>query len=146
MPVFNHHLGYQIDTNPERFDIDAIKDFLNNHSYWAQNRTRDQIVNSILHSAGFGLFNSNGIQIGFARVVTDWTTFAWLCDVYVVESERGLGLGKWLLDTVMNFRELKTLRRFMLVTRDAQELYRHYGGFSELENPDMCMERVIKNL
>jgi len=143
MPLFIHNLGYQIDTNPERLDLNAIQDFLNNHSYWAKQRTREQIINSIAHSACFGVFSSDGEQIGFARVVTDWTTFAWLCDVYIVESARGFGLGKWLLDTVMHFRELETIRRFMLVTQDAQELYRLYGGFSELKNPDGCMERVI---
>lgn len=146
MPVFIHHLGYQIDTNPERMDIDAIQDFLNHHSYWAKKRTRDQIINAIAHSACFGLFNPEEEQIGFARVVTDWTTFAWLCDVYIVESGRGFGLGKWLLDTVLHYRELKSVPRFMLVTRDAHELYRHYGGFTDLENPEMWMERVIKNL
>lgn len=143
MPVFFHHLGYKIDTNPDHLDLDTIQDFLNNHSYWAKERTREQIANSIANSACFGLFSPEGEQVGFARVVTDWTTFAWLCDVYIVETVRGIGLGKWLLATVMHFRELETLRRFMLVTRDAQELYRHYGGFSELKNPEMCMERVI---
>lgn len=146
MPVFTHHLGYQIDTNPERLDLDSIQDFLNNHSYWAKERTREQIANSIAHSACFGLYSSDGEQVGFARVVTDWTTFAWLCDVYIVETVRGFGLGKWLLDTVMHYGELETIRRFLLATRDAQELYRNYGGFSELKNPEKYMERVIKNL
>jgi N-acetylglutamate synthase-like GNAT family acetyltransferase len=144
MPVYNHFQGYQIDTDPQRLDINAIQDFLNNHSYWAAERKKEQIQKSIDNSFCFGVYTRDGQQVGFARVVTDWTTFAWLCDVYILASERGIGLGKWLINTIMNFHELKEVRRFMLVTRDAQELYRHYGGFTELENLSSCMERINK--
>jgi GNAT superfamily N-acetyltransferase len=145
MSVKTHYLGYLIDTDPKRLDVGSIQDFLNNHSYWAADRTKDQIQKSIANSFCFGVYARNGQQVGFARVVTDRVTFAWLCDVYICKSERGHGLGKWLIDTVMNHHELKDIRRFMLLTRDAHDLYRHYGDFSELENPGSCMERVKKN-
>ena len=144
MPVIMQYRDFQIDTDPQRLDTVAIQDFLNNHSYWAAERTKEQVEKSIANSFCFGMYAKNGQLVGFARVVTDWTTFAWLCDVYILDPVRGQGLGKWLIDTIMNFHELKDVRRFMLLTRDAQDLYRHYGGFSELENLNTCMERVIK--
>jgi GNAT superfamily N-acetyltransferase len=80
-------------------------------------------------------------QVGFARVVTDYATFAWLCDVFIIESHRGRALGKWLVECIVSHPELRGLRLFVLATSDAHELYRHYGGFEDLQVPEKWMVR-----
>ena len=85
--------------------------------------------------------NAGAQQVGFARVVTDFATFAWLCDLFVVESHRGHGLGKWLVECIVDHPELRDLHIFLLATRDAHELYRHYGRFEALPPPDKWMVR-----
>lgn len=95
---------------------------------------------SIAHSLCFGVYGE-GEQVGFARVVTDYATFAWLCDVFVLETARRRGLGKWLIASVIAHPDLQGLRRFTLATRDAHELYRRYGGFEALRAPERWMEK-----
>ena len=131
--------GYEISTDPERLDVDAIHGYLS-RSYWAANRTRDIIARSLEQSMCCGLY-FDGAQVGLARVVTDRATFAYLCDVYVLEEHRGRGLSKWLMSVVRGHAELAGLRRWMLATADAHGLYRQYG-FSELSKPERWMEIV----
>lgn len=132
-----HRGPYVISTDPARLDASAISDYLA-RSYWASNRTRDQVDRSLANSLCFGLYH-DGRQIGFARVITDAATFAYLCDVYVLEEYRGEGLGKWLVETALAHPSLEGLRRWLLATRDAHELYRQFG-FAELANPGRWME------
>jgi ribosomal protein S18 acetylase RimI-like enzyme len=128
---------YSISTNPRRLNLDAIHGFLT-RSFWAEGISRKVVAKSIKNSLCFGLFD-NRSQVGFARVVTDRSTFAYLCDVYVLETHRGRGLGKWLIETVMAHPELQGLRRFQLVTRDAHGLYKPLG-FTSPKHPERQME------
>lgn len=130
---------YTISTDVTRLDIDLIYDFLRTHSYWAQGRTRAVVERSITHSLSFGLYRQEQ-QVGFARVVTDYATFAYLADVFVLETERGRGLGKWLIATIVEHPGLQGLRRWLLATRDAHGLYRQ-AGFMLLAQPERWMER-----
>jgi GNAT superfamily N-acetyltransferase len=99
----------------------------------------DIVTRSIENSLNFGLYKADK-QIGFARVVTDYATFAWLGDVFVVPEHRGEGLGKWLIESITSVQELVGLRRWLLATRDAHDLYRQFG-FTNLSEPDRWMER-----
>ena len=128
---------YSISTDPQRLDIDAVHAFLS-RSFWAEGISKALVAKAAANSLCFGLFDGPS-QVGFARVVTDRATFAYLCDVYVLESHRGLGLGKWLIETVMAHPDLQGLRRFQLVTRDAHGLYERHG-FAAPQHPDRHME------
>jgi len=128
---------YSITTDPQRLDIDAIHAFLS-RSFWAEGIPKETVATAIGNSLCFGLFDGEA-QVGFARVVTDRATFAYLCDVYVLETHRGRGLGKWLIETVMAHPDLQGLRRFQLVTRDAHGLYSRHG-FKTPINPERQME------
>lgn len=128
---------YSITTDASRFDQPAIHAYLT-RSYWAEGISIDLVRRSIEGSLGFGLFFQSE-QIGFARVVTDRATFAYLCDVYVLEEHRGKGLGKWLVKTVMEHPDLQGLRRFMLATKDSHGLYSRFG-FANSKTPDRIME------
>lgn len=130
---------YIISTDDTRLDIALIHDFLSQRAYWAKGRTRAAIERSIANSLAFGIYRADR-QVGFARVITDYATFAYLADVFVLETERGRGLSKWLLATIVQHPELQGLRRWLLATQDAHELYRQYG-FSALKQPDLWMER-----
>jgi GNAT superfamily N-acetyltransferase len=128
---------YSISTNPKRMDLDAIHAFLS-RSFWAEGISKTIVAKSLKHSLCFGLFHDRE-QIGFARVITDRATFAYLCDVYVLEQYRATGLGTWLIETVMAHPDLQGLRRFQLVTRDAHGLYERFG-FKPPTNPVRHME------
>ena len=130
---------YLISTDRQRLDVDFIHHFLSRNAYWALGRTRETVTRSIDNSLNFGLFKTD-TQIGFARVVTDYATFAWLADVFVVPEQRGAGLGKWLIETITSTEELQGFRRWLLATRDAHDLYRQFG-FNNLGDPDRWMER-----
>jgi GNAT superfamily N-acetyltransferase len=130
---------FLISTDPERLDIDAVHQYLA-RSYWAQNIPREIVAKSIARSLCFGLFDEQR-QIGLARVITDAATFAYLCDVYVLEDYQGQGLGKWLMEAVCAHPDLQTLRRFSLATRDAHGLYEKFG-FTPLKRPENQMELV----
>jgi len=118
--------NYEISTDPARLDRDLIHRFLSEESYWARGRGRDVTERSIDGSLPFGAYRA-GEQVGFARVVTDGTTFAWLADVFVVRPHRGRGLGKRLVQTVLEHPELRSVYRWVLGTADAHELYRRFG-------------------
>jgi GNAT superfamily N-acetyltransferase len=134
--------GFLISTDRSRLDVDAIHRFLSRDSYWAVGRSREAVQRSIEGSLCFGVFDPQGKQAGFARVVTDFITFGWLCDVFVLDAYRGKSLGKWLVQTVVETPELKDVKRLLLGTRDAHELYQRYGGFTALAAPERWMERV----
>jgi ribosomal protein S18 acetylase RimI-like enzyme len=138
-PSFEASRGrYTISTDPTRLDVDTIHAFLV-RAYWSEGIPRDIVVRALAGSLCFGLFDDTDTQVGLARVITDRATFAYLCDVYVLEGHRGLGLGEWLIDTVMSHPDLQGLRRFTLVTRDAQALYRKFG-FAEVPGTGRHME------
>ena len=128
---------YSISTDNGQLDIDAVHAFLT-RSFWAEGISKELVAKSIANSLCFGLFEGT-VQIGFARVVTDRATFAYLCDVYVLESHRGRGFGKWLIEAVMAHADLQGLRRFQLVTRDAHGLYSPHG-FGPPTHPERNME------
>ena len=136
--IESHRESFTISTDPARLNIDAIADMLT-RAYWAKGRTREVIARYLQYSLTFGVFEGNR-QIGLARVVSDYTTFAWLCDVFIHEDFRGLGLGKWLLETVHSHPDLQGLRRWMLATRDAHGLYEQYG-WTPLASPERWMEK-----
>jgi GNAT superfamily N-acetyltransferase len=131
--------AYEISTDPARLDVDAIHAFLT-QSYWSPGIPRATVARAIANSLCFGVF-WQGQQVGFAPMVTDKTTFAYLCDVYVLEEHRGHGVSKQLMAHVMQHPDLQGLRRMMLATRDAHGLYTQYG-FTALTAPDRIMEIV----
>ena len=131
--------GYTISTDPARLDVDAIFGYLS-RSYWANQRNKETVEKSLQHSLNFGMYLGEQ-QVGLARVITDLATFAYLCDVYVLEEHRGDGLGKWLIDTVTSHPDLVNTRMFLLATRDAHGRYQQYG-FEELPQPERWMRRL----
>ena len=132
---------FTISTDKALLNIALIHEYLSQRSYWARGRTLEVVRKSIEQSLCFGLYRGDE-QVGFARVVTDGATFAWLCDVFILETERGRGLGKRLVQTVDRYPELQGLRRVLLATKDAHDLYQRYGGFTNLQSPDRWMERL----
>jgi GNAT superfamily N-acetyltransferase len=140
MNIEYHRGNFSILTDREKLNIDFIYDYLCRQSYWAQGRTRQIVEKSIRNSLCFGLFDGEQ-QIGFARLVTDYSTFAWLCDVFVADTHQGHGLGKWLIDSVVSHPEMGAVKYIMLATRDAHELYRKYGGFEAPRALDKWMVR-----
>jgi GNAT superfamily N-acetyltransferase len=135
-PFETHRNQFTISTDPSRLDIDAIADLLS-RSYWANTRTREQLERALSHSLVFGLYDGDR-QVGLARVVSDYSIFAYLCDVILHEEYRGHGLGKWLMSAVHNHPDLVNVRRWMLVTNDAHGLYRQFG-YALLEQPERWM-------
>ena len=131
---------FLISTDKSRLQIDRIEAFLSKQSYWGQGRTRKVVETMIRNSVCLGIYHS-GVQVAFARLVTDKATFAWLCDVIVDEEIRGGGLGKWLVETVCRIVDGFGIQQTLLATRDAQELYARYGDFNVLSAPEKWMER-----
>lgn len=135
---------YSISTDRARLDLETIHDYLSKQSYWAKGRSMETIRRSIENSVAFGVYRGaeqqQEQQVGFARVITDYATFAWLADVFILDSARGQGLGKWLVEVILAHPELQGFRRWVLATKDAHELYRRYG-FMELKRPERWMER-----
>ncbi len=131
--------SYEIDTDKARLDRPLVHRFLA-RSHWAKGIPKPVLERAIDHSLAFGLYR-DGRQIGFARVVTDFATFAYLADVFVLPAERGKGLGRWLVETILAHPELQGLRRWLLGTRDAHGLYRR-AGFSEPPPPFSFLERL----
>ncbi len=119
--------GFTVSTERARLDLDAIFRYLSEESYWAAGIARGVFERGVAGSLPFGLYAVDGAQIGYARVISDYATFAWLSDVYVLEAYRGNGLGRFLVTSVMAHPRLQGLRRWMLSTRDAHRLYAEYG-------------------
>ncbi|MCA1554876.1 MAG: GNAT family N-acetyltransferase [Chloroflexi bacterium] len=129
--------NYLISTDPAKQDVDAIHDFLKT-AYWCAGIPREVVALSIQHSLPFGVFDGDQ-QIGLARIITDFATFAYLSDVYILDAYRGRGLSKWLMSCIMSHPNLQGLRRWSLATRDAHGLYRQFG-FTALSAPERWME------
>ncbi|MEY4729209.1 MAG: hypothetical protein RL020_367 [Pseudomonadota bacterium] len=129
--------NYLVSTNPSLLDVDAIHAFLF-RSYWAEGIAKPVVARAIEYSLCFGLYQDRE-QVGFARIITDRTAFAYLCDVYVLEAHRGKGLGEWLMQCVASHPDLQSVRRFCLFTKDAHGLYERFG-FRSAKNPDRYME------
>src|ERR1700726_2390653 len=117
---------FSISTDRSRLDLDVIYGFLTN-CYWAKGIPRGVVARSIEHSLCFGIYDGSGAQVGFARVVSDFATVAYLGDVFVLESHRVRGLSKWLMECIVKHPALQNLRRWILLTRDAHELYSQCG-------------------
>jgi GNAT superfamily N-acetyltransferase len=129
---------YLISTDASLLDLKVVHGFLST-SYWAAGVPESVVARSIENSLCFGVYRGEE-QAGFARVVTDRATFAYLADVFVLEEHRGRGIGKWLVEVILSHPDLQGLRRWMLATRDAHDLYRRYA-FTELGQPGIFMER-----
>ena len=130
--------GLQIDDDPARVDVDRTYHLVVEQGYWARTRTRDVVAASLTASWPFAVYDGK-VQVAFARVVTDRLTFAWVCDVIVDEPYRGRGIGRWLMTTVHDAVEATGVRRHILATADAHEVYRGVG-WTELANPERWME------
>jgi GNAT superfamily N-acetyltransferase len=140
---------YLISTDRSNLDVALIHDYLSNSTYWATGRKIEVVQRSIDNSLCFGLYKTSSEgkrqQVGFARVVTDYATFAWLADVFILEEHRDQGLGKWLSDVIVGHPDLQGFRRWVLATKDAHGLYRRVG-FRELHRPERWMERPDPNM
>ncbi|WP_144208133.1 GNAT family N-acetyltransferase [Shewanella donghaensis] len=142
--------GYTISTNNEMLDIPFIHQFIS-QTYWAKGIPKSVLEKAIQHSLCFGVYALDGKrvdkqidkqiskQVGFARLITDRASFAYLADVFIIDEHRGLGLSKWLIDAVVNHEDVKGMRRMMLATRDAHGLYAQFG-FLPIENPEILMQ------
>lgn len=128
---------YLISTDQNKLQLDIIHNFLT-HSYWAKDINRERVKKSIDNSFCFGVYKADA-QIGFARIITDFTTFAYIADVFILEEHRGKGLSKWLMKTILSFDELQNLRGWILKTWDAHGLYKQFG-FEYPKYPERIME------
>jgi N-acetylglutamate synthase-like GNAT family acetyltransferase len=135
--IETHRDQFTISTDPARLDIDAIVDMLA-RAYWAIGRPRERTERGIKNSLVFGVYDGDK-QIGLARVVSDYSIFAYLCDVFIHEDYRTHGLGKWLIQTILEHPDLREMRRWVLVTNDAHGLYKQFG-FTSLEDPERWMQ------
>lgn len=144
MPETWERGDYLISADRARLNIDLIHDFLSGQTYWASGRARDVVQRSIDNSLSFGIYKENA-QVGFARVVTDYATFAWIADVFVLPEHRGRGLSKWLMEVMLSHTELQGFRRWVLATKDAHSLYERFG-FIQLHRPERWMERPDPNM
>jgi GNAT superfamily N-acetyltransferase len=136
---FEHRRNeFLVSTNPTRLDLDVIHGFLSS-CYWAKGIPREIVARSIKHSLCFGVYDGSGAQVGFARVISDFATYAYIADVFVLESHRGQGLGKLLMEGITQHPELQGLRRWSLSTLDAHGLYAQFG-FTSLKWPERYME------
>jgi GNAT superfamily N-acetyltransferase len=130
--------SYEISTDPARLDLEALHAYLT-RSYWSPGIPREVVERAAANSLCFGLYHAEQGQVGYARVVTDRASFAYLCDVYVLEAHRGQGLSKWLMQTLLDHPDLQGLRRFLLATKDAHGLYAQFG-FTPLASPERMMQ------
>ena len=132
--------GYTISTNKASLQIPVIHQYLSKESYWAANIPLSIVQKSIEGSLCFGIYHTGSQQqVAFARVITDNATFAYLADVFVVANHRKKGLSKWMMETIIQHPAIKNVRRFMLATKDAHELYKKYG-FNSIEKPERLMQ------
>ena len=138
MSIDHTRNGYVISTDRSRIDMPAVHAFMQD-SYWAADRPLSTLRLAIENSICFGIYLGRE-QVGFARVVTDCATFAWLCDVYVARSYRGQGLSKWLMECILAHPDLQDLRRWLLATQDSHGLYGQFG-FHAPHKPERLMER-----
>ena len=128
IPIHEYHQDrFLVSTDPDKLDVDAIHHFLANEAYWSPGVAREVVTRAMEHSLCFGVYDHDGRQAGFARVITDFTTFAYLADVFILRPYRGQGLGKWLVECMLAHPELQGLRKWTLNTLDAHRLYQRFG-------------------
>ena len=130
--------GYLVSTDKSKIDVETVHHFLS-RSYWAENIPLDVVRKSIENSLCFGIYHEEKL-VGFARAISDFATFAYLADVFILPEERGKGLSKWLLAIILEHPQLQALRRFTLATRDAHSLYAQFG-FSLFDKPERWMQK-----
>ncbi len=130
--------GFSVDTDLSRIDLDKVHDWLSTDAFWALGRSRETVQRAARGSLNFGAFDSDNELVGYARVVTDYVTFAWLCDVYVARSSRGKGIGRLLSNTVVDTLRPFSLNRILLSTLDAHGLYAK-AGFTAISHPEKLM-------
>ena len=134
------HAGYLITDDRTRLDRDMVHSYLSQESYWAKGIAREIVDRSIDNSLCLGAYAPTGAQVGLVRIITDCATFAYLCDVFVLQGHRGKGLGKALIQAVLNHPQLRTVRRITLATHDAHGLYAGFG-FTPYSNPERHLEK-----
>jgi N-acetylglutamate synthase-like GNAT family acetyltransferase len=135
---------YEISTDTHRLNVEVIHNFLAEESYWSLGIPRAIVERAIQNSLCFGVYHHTA-QVGFARVVTDKSTFALLADLFILSAYRGKGLSKWLMRCVVGHEDLQGLKRLLLLTSDAHGLYRQFG-FEELGNPSRFMEVLRQDI
>ena len=139
-----HRDDYSISTDRSRLNLGLIHNYLSTETYWASGRSREVVERSIENSLSFGVYKGTE-QVGFARVVTDYATFAWIADVFILPAHRGRGLSKWLMELMIEHPQLQGFRRWVLATKDAHGLYERFG-FITLHRPERWMERPDPNM
>ena len=130
--------GYRISADLPEMDFEMLHRYLST-SYWSKGIPFETMREALANSLCFGIFTESGSQIGFARMITDRATFAYLADVFILEEHRGKGLSKWLMETILRHSDLQGLRRILLATKDAHGLYEQFG-FTALASPEKLME------
>lgn len=135
--------GYELTDDTSRMSFDTVFDWLSEEAYWSVGRERSVIERSWLHSSPYAILTGEGATIGFARVVTDQATFGWICDVFIESSHRGLGLGTWMVRSLVEHWRALGVPRLLLATRDAHGVYEKVG-FSSLAHPDRFMEIDVR--
>ena len=142
-PIEVHQGEYTVSTDRSRLDVASVHAFLT-RTYWSPGIPEETVRRAIAGSICFGIYHGDA-QVGFARVITDRATYAYLSDVYVLEAHRGRGLSKWMMSVIMTHPDLQGLRRFSLSTRDARGLYEQFG-FQLVANPQMQMEILRRDI
>lgn len=131
---------FRISTDIREMDVDLVHDYLSKQSYWAKGRGKEEVIKSMENSICFAVFDGNA-QIGFARLVTDYVVFAWLMDVFVINEYKNKGVGRFLMDFIMNLPEIKEVNGFGLRTKDAHGFYIKYG-FHQISEPETWMQKI----
>ena len=131
---------FRISTDIREMDVDLVHEYLSKQSYWAKGRGKEEVIKSMENSICFAVFDGNA-QIGFARLVTDYVVFAWLMDVFVINEYKNKGVGRFLMDYIMNLPEIKEVNGFGLRTKDAHGFYIKYG-FHQISEPETWMQKI----
>ncbi|OLS27078.1 MAG: hypothetical protein HeimC3_05450 [Candidatus Heimdallarchaeota archaeon LC_3] len=137
---WKNNQDFEISTDTSKIDIDKLFRYLSYEAYWSKGIPKEIIIESVKHSLNFSMLSPKNEFIGFARVVTDYSTFGWLADVYIDMNHRGKKLGVWLIETIVNHPDLQKLRNFLLFTKDAHALYRKFG-WKDLDNPEIILAK-----
>jgi len=145
LPMWVNEAGYQLNGSKDRLDLHAVHRWLADESYWAAGRSMDDVKKSIENSLVWGLYAPSGEQVGFFRAVTDQTTFAWLCDVFVDSSRRGRGLAVWALEIIRDEILAMGVYRIILATSDAHAVYQKLG-FTPQAEPEKWMELTTRRI
>jgi len=135
-----HRETYTINTDKSKLEVGMIHHFLYTTAHWAVGRPMRIVRRSIENSLCFGVYEGDR-QVGFARMVTDGATVGWICDMFIIPGNRGKGLGRWLVECMMEHPDIEGLRRILLNTRDAHDLYKKFAGFRPLLAPESWLER-----